>query len=239
MNTDAGPPLVLLAEDDVVSRAFLTAAIGACGVTVQAFAAGPPALEFAQTHRCSVLILDQNLPGLAGSAILARLDAAARAAGIDRAPALALTADADDTTRRLLAAGFAEVLPKPIGGAALHAALERHCKLPATTLDDAAALAACGSADVGRRLRRLFLDQELPAVIAEFERCGSNGSRLRPTLHRLRAACGFCGATGLADAAAALHLAIATGKPTGAAAASFRAEINRTLAALRAKLDPT
>ncbi len=237
MNTDARPPLVLLAEDDPISREFLGEALAACGVAVEAFADGTGALEFARTHACTLLILDENLPGLSGTGILAQLDLAGLATGTPRPPAIAVTAAAEDAAPRMLGVGFAEVLPKPITGAALRAALRRHLQLPATVLDDAAAMAACGSEDAGRRLRRLFLDQELPAVVAEFERCRDDLARLRPTLHRLRASCGFCGAGELAGATATLHRALVTGAPTADAAARFRAQLARTMSALHAKLD--
>lgn len=237
MDAVTGSQVVLLAEDDAVSREFLAATLRGCGITVEAFADGASALEFARTHACSLLILDQNLPGMRGTDILAQLDLAADAARRPRVRAIAITAAADETAAQLLAAGFAEVLPKPIEGAALIEALERHGQLRALVLDDSAALAACGSAVIGTRLRRLFLDQELPAVSAEFERCRDDLAALRPTLHRLRASCGFCGAAALAGAAAALHRALAAGDPTAHAAASFRAQLAATITALRAKLD--
>lgn len=237
MPAETSPFQVLLVDDDTISREFLSAALRACGASVAAFAEPDAALEFAQTHACNLLILDQNLGGSTGADLLARLDHVARATGAPRAPALAITAAAEANAPELVAAGFAEVLPKPITGAALQAALQRHGCAPPAGLDDDAALAACGSADVGRRLRRLFLDLELPAIVDELDRCGEDFASLRPTLHRLRAACGFCGATGLAEAAAALHRTIGAGEPAAHAAAGFRAQLAQTIVALRARLD--
>lgn len=237
MHADPRPPVVLLAEDDPISREFLASALHACGVAAEVLNDGVQVLEFARTHACSLLILDQNLPGLTGTEILRQLELASRATRSERAPAIAITAAPDELSPQLLAAGFAEVLPKPITGAAIRAALQRHHQLPVAVLDDDAAIAACGSPDVGRRLRRLFLDQELPAVLAEFDARRDDLARLRPTLHRLRASCGFCGAPELAGAAAALHRALVAGEPASGAAARFRAQLARTMAALRAKLD--
>lgn len=237
MPAEASVFQVLLVEDDTISREFLAAALRSCGASVAAFAKPVTALEFTRTHASNLLILDQNLGQSKGSELLIQLDHVARVTGTPRAAALAITAAAETNAAELLAAGFAEVLSKPITVEALRAALRRHGHVPAAVLDDDNALAACGSAALGRRLRRLFLDLELPAIVDEFDRCGKNFDSLQPTLHRLRASCGFCGATELANAAAALHRAIAAGEPATHAGAGFRAQLTETIAALRAKLD--
>lgn len=238
MDKEARQFRVLLAEDDAVSRAFLCEAIRACGGEPTACVDGPSALDQARIRDWDLLIFDHHLPGLDGDAILAALrgdpDAAAR-----RVAAIATTAEPDTARAALLQAGFAEVLPKPLPVEALRAALARHhCHVD--PLDDDGALRACGSASALEHLRRLFAEQELPRVQEELDGHGDDPGTLRPTLHRLRASCGFCGASALARASKALHDALSAGGDPGRVDASLQAfgrALRETRAALHAKLD--
>jgi HPt (histidine-containing phosphotransfer) domain-containing protein len=148
-------------------------------------------------------LVDANLPDGRGETMLEE-----RRDGTGM-PALAHTAASDAAAReRLLASGFAEVLHKPIGVGALHAALRRHLPTPAgndrarTQWDDAAALRAMGGdpAHVAA-LRGLFL-QELPGQRQRIHAAAdaADESAMRAELHRLAASCGFVGAAGLAAA---------------------------------------
>ena len=133
-----------------------------------------------------------------------------------RTPALAHTAAGDAAAReRLLAAGFLDVLGKPVGVGELHAALRRCLPTPAGTdqayppWDDAAALRAMGG-DPGHvaALRGLFL-KELPGQRGRVHAAAAAGddAALRAELHRLAASCGFVGAAGLATAVRELQAA--------------------------------
>lgn len=234
MDMDAARFRVLLAEDDPVSREFLVEALRACGADVTACADGHAALDLALRGTWNLLVFDHHLPGLTGDAVLAALDAKAATA---RPAAIAITAAADDETATLLRAGFAEVLPKPMPIATLRAALQRHGCRTNTALDDDAALRACGSEATVMRLRGLLVEQELPAILAELDAHAGDPESLRPTLHRLRASCGFCGASALADASSALHNAIAAAdaERLQAALSAFRDAIMETCAALQVK----
>lgn len=78
---------------------------------------------------------------------------------------------------------------------------------PATRLlDDDAALAAIGGNAEALHALRGLLAQELAALLAESANAtpGASCSTWRENLHRLRASCGFCGATALAEAAVLL-----------------------------------
>lgn len=238
MDKDVIPFRVLLAEDDLVSRAFLCEAIRTCGGEPVACEDGPSALAQARAADWDLLILDHHLPGRDGDAVLAALrqDRDARAHGT---PAIATTAEPAHAQAALIAAGFAEVLGKPLALDDLRAALERHgCRVD--PLDDGAALEVCGSPASLERLRRLFAEQELPRVQAELELHRADPEALRPTLHRLRASCGFCGATALAHASAALHRAVGTHADAATIDAALRAfsrALHETRAALHARLD--
>jgi CheY-like chemotaxis protein len=237
MDTEAARYRVLLAEDDPVSQAFLCAAIRASGGEPTACTDGPSALALARGGHWQLLVFDQHLPGLDGDAILAALRAGPAASA--RVPAIATTAEPDTARARLLRAGFAEVLPKPLALETLRAALRRHGCRP-NPLDDDDALRACGSTAVVEHLRRLFAEQELPRVQHELDQYGDDHQALRPTLHRLRASCGFCGATALGDAAATLHGALAEPADAShidAALKAFAQALHDTRAALHARLD--
>ncbi|WIG56173.1 MAG: hypothetical protein OJF61_001961 [Rhodanobacteraceae bacterium] len=236
MDKEAARFRVLLAEDDAVSREFLCEAIRACGGEPTACADGLGALARARAGHWNLLILDHHLPGMNGEAVLAALrgDAAA-----PFPPALATTAEPDGVRTMLLAAGFAQVLPKPVAFEELRSVLAQFgCE--ANALDDDNALRACGSHSAVERLRRLFAEQELPRIQDEFERSAGDPHALRPTLHRLLASCGFCGATALARACGALHDALAPGTDGGrvnAAMDGFAKALRKTRETLHAKLN--
>ncbi len=210
-------PRVLLVEDDPTSRAFLAAAIETLPALVDAADSIASALDFAAVHTHALWLIDANLPDGHGADLLARLrehDATT--------PALAHTACTDrDALDALIAAGFAEVLIKPLAASELQARLRRalgrcSAKDPATPApacdklplwDEEAALTALN----GQRahvdaLRALFLE-ELPrsrdAIRAAAGR--DDPDSIRASLHRLRASCGFVGATRLGAAVRAFE----------------------------------
>jgi CheY-like chemotaxis protein len=236
MDKDVARFRVLLAEDDAVSREFLCEAIRACGGDPVACADGRVALARAREGRWNLLILDHQLPGMNGEAVLAALRA--DPGGMPFPPALATTAEPDGANAMLLEAGFAKVLPKPVSLEVLRTTLAAFgCE--ADPLDDDNALRTCGSRSAVERLRRLFAEQELPRIQDELERHAGDPQALRPTLHRLLASCGFCGATGLARACNALHDALASGDPghIETAMRAFAKALRGTRETLHAKLN--
>lgn len=237
IDKDATRFRVLLAEDDAVSREFLCEAIQACGGDPTACSDGPAALARAREGHWHLLVLDHHLPGMNGEAVLGALRAdPGEAAAVP--PALATTAEPDGVRALLLEAGFAQVLAKPISLEALRAALARFgCAVD--PLDDGNALRACGSLSTVKRLRRLFAEQELPRVRDELERSAGDPQALRPTLHRLLASCGFCGATALARACKALHDALASGDASriDPAMQGFAEALRETRETLHSKLN--
>jgi len=208
-------PHLLLVEDDAVSRAFLTAAAEGLPATVAAVATCAEALECAHGARHDLWLVDANLPDGSGAGLLATL----RESG--DTPALAHTASHDRPDHdALIAAGFAEVLVKPLPAIALQTAIarvlgydralvdakrDRCVTLP--QWDDAAALSALkGEQAHVVALRRLFLD-ELAGQhkVIESALADGNASRADRMLHMLRASCGFVGAARLGEAVRALE----------------------------------
>jgi DNA-binding response OmpR family regulator len=224
-------PRILLVEDDAVSRTFLTIAAEGLPADVDAVdscstALRSAALQSAQDNPHDLWLIDANLPDGSGAGLLASLRQA-----FPPKPALAHTASHDPADHAaLLAAGFDEVLVKPLPMIALQAAICRslgyeHARdghvpdaqagnadstsvcatLP--SWDDAAALLALkGEQSHVIALRSLFLD-ELAGQCNTIERAFADGdvARAMRTLHMLRASCGFVGAVRLAEAARVLE----------------------------------
>lgn len=217
----AALPRVLLLEDDPVSAAFLAEGITGLPAAVEIAGTVAEARTMAG-QRHALWLFDANLPDGRGDALLAEL----RARGLT-VPALAHTAEPRrEECDALIAAGFVEVLPKPLAIAQLHAALRRALGTPAASSvdeaaepsspvdgepipiwDDAVALRALN----GQRahvdtMRGLFRDELLQAVarVADAFARGDMDA-LRGELHRLQAACGFTGAARLAIAVDALR----------------------------------
>jgi CheY-like chemotaxis protein/HPt (histidine-containing phosphotransfer) domain-containing protein len=206
----AGVPRILLVEDDPVSRAFLAAVLMALPARVETASSAAGALACSsEGPRHDLWMLDAHLADAEGATLLARLRAAS-----PWVPAIAHTAARDTAgAAALRAAGFTEVLRKPIAAPALRAAVRRALRRPVAVAesspqwDDAVAMAALrNDGDHVGALRLLFLG-ELPAqrdAVASACAAGDHRSA-EAVLHRLRASCGFVGAVRLEAAVCALQ----------------------------------
>jgi len=205
MSGDEGmKPRLLLVEDDPISHAFMLAALQALPAQIDSADSVADALRREDRH--DLWLIDANLPDGSGAQLLGGLRRL-RA----RTVALAHTADPSSERREsLLAAGFAAVLVKPLSAAELQATVRRHLPAGASAThdwDESAALKALnGNQEHVATLRRLFLD-ELPGSVGAVEQSFRDGNQeaLRAVLHKLRASCGFVGASRLATAAQQLH----------------------------------
>lgn len=208
---DDARPRLLLVEDDPVSAAFLHDAATALPARVDVAGTMAEAMACAATRHHDLYLFDATLPDGRGETLLRQL----RDLGL-ATPALAHTAAREEALReRLLAAGFVDVLCKPLAVAELHDALRYHLdltppgcgKLP--SWDDDAALAALGGQQAHvDALRDLFL-KELPGQRQRIEAASVQGDEaaIRAELHRLVASCGFVGAARLASAVRDLQAA--------------------------------
>ena len=212
MNMTAPPPRILLVEDDPVSRAFLGAAVGALPAIVDAADSMAAAITLANANPYDLWLFDANLPDGTGAELLARLRVRDSAT-----PALAHTAAHDpDVSRTLRESGFQHVLVKPLPSSAVQSALRHALGLDAEARapgvgiladwdDESAARALNGNREHIAALRKLFL-AELGAVSERVRNAFRNEDfqGLHDELHRLRASCGFVGATRLQQAVQAL-----------------------------------
>jgi CheY-like chemotaxis protein len=222
---------VLIVDDDPISLRFLEAAVAQSGCVVETSIDGATAL--AANGDFNLLLIDRNLPDIGGVELLHAL----RKAGITAA-AIATSAEIDaDATAQLHAAGFVDVLEKPASVQRIVEIVVRH--LPKTTpilLDDNAALGAIGGdADALRALRDL-LARELEQLEHDLTRgdLATDTVRFGERLHRLRASCGFCGASALAARAADWQNALRDGsQATDGLRDAFIVACRETATALR------
>jgi two-component system OmpR family response regulator len=227
-------PYVLVADDDPASRRFFGDGLRALGAHVHECADGQMALAQAAIQTFDLLLLDCRMPGAGARDVLAALRADAQARSAD---ALAVATSAElspDDRRQLLAAGFSDVLLKPCEIDALRPllTLARNSGRHAPLLDDAAALVSSGDARTMQALRGL-LREELATLLHELDPLCTEPSRLIERLHRLRSACGFCGAPALA--AQAMHLqrqVEADGRAVAGSLERFREALLATLTVL-------
>jgi len=209
MNERQSPvmPRILVVEDDPVSAAYLADVTTSLPALVDVAGSVTDALAIAGAHVHALLLIDAHLPDGSGRALLQGM----RERGVT-APALAHTAAGETALRDgLLAAGFIEVLRKPLAMAELILALRRHLPRALSTpakvaesprWDDAAALAALGGQRANVDALRGLFREELPGQRHRITQAWSEGNEagVRDELHRLVASCGFVGATRLGHA---------------------------------------
>jgi DNA-binding response OmpR family regulator len=187
-------PRLLLLEDDAVSAAFLCEALAALPAQVE------HAPDLARARRLAdaghaAWLFDARLPDGHACDLLVEL----RARGL-QVPALALTAEDDPRAlRRLEACGFQQALAKPLAATTLLAAVRRAVSMSIGAWDDEAARRALGGDDASvRAMRELFL-RELPGQLGLVHDACRRGdtAQAQEHLHRLKASCGFVGASRL------------------------------------------
>ncbi len=210
-------PRILLVEDDPVSQAFLVAALESLPARVDAAASCAQARRIcADAPGHALWLIDAHLPDGSGVELLATLRPSA-----PRTRAVAHTASRQrEVIDALVAGGFSDVLVKPLATPALQSAVRRALGNATATVadvparydhlpdwDDAAALRALNGHDAHvATLRQLFLEQlpsqrdAISTALAAGDTC-----QARQELHRLRASCGFVGATRLGSMVQALE----------------------------------
>ena len=194
-------PRILLVEDDPVGQAYLAVVLEGVPAVVDAVASAGAALRMARRHhgRHALWLVDAHLPDADGATLLARLRSIA-----PWTPAIAHTASRErDEIDTLLAAGFGQVLRKPITAATLRAAV-------GDTLHGRIAVAET-QAPVHWNvalLQQLLLD-ELPGQQAAVGGALAAGDHVAAAgvLHRMQGACALVGARGLDAAVRALQRA--------------------------------
>ena len=113
---------ILLVEDNTMNTTFVTAVFEPEGHEVALARTGPQGRAAALAAQFDLIVLDIELPGLRGDLLCQEL----RAAGV-QTPMVALTASAmPDQVAVIRAAGFDEVMTKPVEPRALRAMALRY-----------------------------------------------------------------------------------------------------------------
>jgi CheY-like chemotaxis protein/anti-sigma regulatory factor (Ser/Thr protein kinase) len=108
------PAHILLVEDDATNRIIVAAALEQLGAKVEMAESGESALQSQAQHRFDLVLLDRRMPGLDGLETLRRWRALEQHGG-ERTPIVALTGDADPTSREeFMHAGADDVIIKPV-----------------------------------------------------------------------------------------------------------------------------
>lgn len=139
---------VLVVDDEVRVRAFLTRALSAEGHTVVAAANGVEALERLRRGDVDLVLLDVMMPRCNGMQVLT-----AMGRRDDRTPVIVITAVTDVSTRvRVLDRGAVDVMAKPFHTAEMAARVRRHlADLPARGSEDEPLAAGGIRLDADRR----------------------------------------------------------------------------------------
>jgi two-component system, OmpR family, response regulator len=215
---------ILVADDDPVSLHFLASVLRELGCSVATAINGNTTLAACAERKFDLLLLDRRMPGKGGALLL--LELRRRGCTDD---AVATSAELDATMREeLRLAGFLEALTKPIGIDQLNALLTRRVdgwqqrtdivaamrtsQLPASVLfEDQDALATLGGDAATLYALRGLLVTELAALVPQMlsSQPPMTAQALRESLHRLRAACRYCGAISLGASTALLESQLA------------------------------
>jgi CheY-like chemotaxis protein len=229
---------VLVADDNLLSLGFFREAIALAGHEAVTARDGAEAIALASAQRFELILLDTRMPFVDGPEALRRIRAAPGPSR--RASALATSADAGVCRAALSAAGFDDVLIKPIALDAMRVVLERYLGsatiVRMSLLDDASAgQKTGGDPAIVSALRQLLCGEldSLPAELRLLER-DADTAALRDRLHRLDASAGFCGASALAQAIGELRARLDQQSGWPASAVS---ELLRVSAWTRAVLD--
>jgi CheY-like chemotaxis protein len=206
----------LLIEDHDISREFLAQALAELPCEVSAVESLAEAVALVKTHSFDVWLCDMHLDDAEGEVILAQLRHHAPKHA-KNTKAIAITADLEkDVGAGLRAAGFIDVLSKPISMQQLHNAVKRVVHFSPTIApmdsnlhwDETVALAAVGGQqNILDALRAMFLS-DLPKQKINIENAFQDQdiATLKSELHKLLAACGFVGAAELSYKVKALSM---------------------------------
>jgi signal transduction histidine kinase/CheY-like chemotaxis protein len=120
------PLAALLVEDDATNRVIVAAALEQLGAQVDMAESGDVALQRRGQRSYDLVLLDRHMPGTDGLDTLRRWRALEQQDGSGRTPIVALTGEADPTSRaEFIQAGADDVITKPVAMDRLRQLLDR------------------------------------------------------------------------------------------------------------------
>jgi CheY-like chemotaxis protein len=218
---------ILLIEDDDVSRAFLAEALGGSASAVTACGGFTEALRHCSVNRFDLIVSDIRLEDGTLYEMARCLPAGT--------PVLATSAQDDAGVRaRLGTLGIGSLLAKPATVNGVRDAVEHILDMPVyhaeiRLWDEQHSLRALGgNAAAMHGLKSLFRT-ELPDMAGKIRRAFDSGNtdEIHALLHKLKASCGFLGASRLLDACISLDR-----RPDRIRLEGFMQALDETLATL-------
>lgn len=196
------PARLLVVEDNDINRELLQQILQRQGHLVTVASGGAEAVEICKQQRFDLILMDISMPEVDGIEAIRRIRLAGLAEGVDIVALTAHTAPEDHA--RILKAGFAEVVTKPITGQALAVLIDRRAKTstgaqgPSETSDIDQFFEALGN-DRARGFLQAFVT-EVDAFVAELKAASSLSDAHRKEAHRLAGSAAVLGLTVLRPA---------------------------------------
>ncbi|MEO6227187.1 MAG: response regulator [Thermomonas sp.] len=234
--------LILVVDDHPINRMVMRQQINALGYAAEDVESGAAALQQWRTGKFSLVLSDLNMPGMSGYDLTRRIrEAEAEVAG-SRTPIIACSANAiTGVMQECLDAGMDDYIAKPIQLLGLSEKLKRWLPSPIHPIQASASLQQAtmdatnvdSESDAGTKTRRLAGNNEVAITqraLALFREVNDvdvmhlmeaiqQGDMATVThfAHRIKGACGFINATGLASVSAMIEQAGRAGDLPGVA----------------------
>jgi CheY-like chemotaxis protein len=203
-------PTVLLIDDDLVSREVMATVLTMSGYPVHTAVDGAASLELLASAQCvpGVVLMDAQMPGLSGAALIAELRTRTRAA------IFAISASQPPAEVTAAADGF---LLKPFSPADLRKLLEAHAPQPSSisALDpdepvvDAKILAQLREMMSEAKVREIYAailaDLATRQLALEMAIAKRDAAEIRRIGHAIKGGCGMAGAVQIARLGALLE----------------------------------
>lgn len=186
---------ILVVEDNTFNRLLLEELLTSWNHLVTTTENGEQGLLLLEEQRFDLLLLDIRMPGIDGIELASRVRSREAQNNRPPLPIIAVTADADATTReQCLAAGIQDVLPKPVSPARLAEVIAGQCGnvvshrpelLPVLTATTLAGL--CGNPERARQYLAMLL-QDISENIEGLQEACSRDEReeLKRRAHTLK-----------------------------------------------------
>ncbi len=190
-------PIVLIIDDDMVSREVTATVLTMSGYTVHAAANGAESIALLDGGACApeVILMDAQMPGLSGTQLIEQLRA--------RTSASLYAMSGSDTSMEVKAAADGFLL-KPFGPEALQRLLEKHATEVAPMLSpDAPVVSPKVLAQLRGMMPETAVREIYSAVVADLDKrnlvlkeavASGNVDQIRRIGHSIKGGCGMAGA---------------------------------------------
>ncbi len=229
---------ILVADDNEINRRFVVHALSDHCPSILEAENGAEAILQASESQPDILLLDIHMPEINGLEALHKIHEWGQENSY-RPHSIALTADArEEEKERLLESGFDAWLSKPVSSRTLVTTITNLLSRMDPNIwdrkatntgyyqgldDEQALLAAHGSEDLVKTLRKLFINElaEIPGQLDPLMAAG-NFNEVAEYIHKLIASAGYCGAPRLMEISRQFYAALQTQDRAGIASGYTR-----------------